>query len=71
MTDMLKAYNPDAEVVKVRLLSEHGHFQGNQYPAGTECRACWDADRSLWDVELPDGHLIRMTNGAYGAERIS
>jgi hypothetical protein len=70
MPDMLRAYNPNAEVVKVITHTETGHFLGDRFPAGTECRACWDEERNLWDVEMPDGNLIRMQDGTWGATRV-
>lgn len=60
MPDMLRAYNPGAEVRKVKVIRSFGHFLGEETPAGSICRACWDEERGMWDVEALDGNLIRM-----------
>jgi hypothetical protein len=45
---------------QVTLLRESGHWQGERYPAGTQCEAVWNEARGLFDVRMPDGHVIGM-----------
>lgn len=51
-----------SERYHVKLRRSSGHWQGERYPAGTPMTAVYNVRRELWDVTMPDGHIIGHTS---------